>query len=284
MIKLFDTNGKAYPATIIHCEPNKVLEVKTQEKHQTSGYKVGYKETKENKLSKPALGIFKKVNAKPMQHIRTFTNYEGDLKVGDAIGVDSFTVGQYVDVQGYTRGRGFTGAIARWNFKIGPLGHGAGYPHRLQGSIAMGRGGSQAQRVAKGKKMHGHYGDELVTMQNLIVLMIRPKDNLIVVSGSIPGPSKGVVVIKTSYKKPETIVKLDLISKQKLEQIIEENEKLEDKDALHEANQEAEKEEAAELAAEEKEKEAARKAKEAEEKAAAAKAAAEEKAKGGENK
>jgi large subunit ribosomal protein L3 len=113
MVRLFQVNGKTFPATIVHCEPNVVLEVKTPEKHGHKAVKVGYKDIKENKKSKPYNGIFKKVNLPTKQYIRTFTNIENQYNVGDFIKVDTFLPGEYVDVQGKTRGRGFTGAIQR---------------------------------------------------------------------------------------------------------------------------------------------------------------------------
>ncbi|MDR2568134.1 MAG: 50S ribosomal protein L3, partial [Mycoplasmataceae bacterium] len=180
MVQLFDTKGKQLATTIIHCEPNKVLEVKTADKHGKDGVKVGYLTTNENKANKAKKGIFKKVNSPVKQYIKTFSGVTG-RNVGDEIKVDTFTKGEYVDVQGVTKGHGFTGAIKRWNFKIGPLSHGAGYVHRYQGSVAFGRGGSAPQRVPKGKKMAGQYGHETRTVQNLVVLDVMTNRNLLLV-------------------------------------------------------------------------------------------------------
>jgi large subunit ribosomal protein L3 len=113
MVRLFETNGRAIAATIVHCEPNVVLEVKTPEKHGHSAVKIGYNEIKENKKNKPHNGIFKKVGVTTKQFIKTFTNTTNQYNVGDFIKVDTFESGEYVDVQGKTRGRGFTGAIER---------------------------------------------------------------------------------------------------------------------------------------------------------------------------
>jgi large subunit ribosomal protein L3 len=112
MMQLFDTNGKRLPTTIIHCEPNKVLEVKSKQVHGREGIKVGYLSTNENKLNKAQNGIFKKVNSEAKKHIKTFSDVSG-YNVGDEIKVDTFTKGQYVDVQGISKGHGFTGAIKR---------------------------------------------------------------------------------------------------------------------------------------------------------------------------
>jgi large subunit ribosomal protein L3 len=113
MVQLYETSGHVIPSTVIHCEPNVVLEIKTPEKHGHNAIKVGYKTTKENKNNQAHNGIFKKVNVPARKIIRTFTNPTGTFKIGDLIGVSQFTPGEYVDVQGVTRGRGFTGAIQR---------------------------------------------------------------------------------------------------------------------------------------------------------------------------
>ena len=112
MMQLFDTNGKRLATTIIHCEPNKVLEVKTVDKNKRDGIKVGYLSVNENKVKQAHKGIFKKVGSDIKRHIRTFSGVV-DYKVGDEIKVDTFTKGQYVDVQGISKGHGFTGAIRR---------------------------------------------------------------------------------------------------------------------------------------------------------------------------
>lgn len=266
MMQVFDVNGKQLAATVVSCEPNQVLEIK-----KNGNIKVGYLDVeKAQRKSKAYIGIFKKNGYTPKEFIKEFKNTE-NYKVGDFITVDAFEKGQYVDVQGTTKGHGFTGAIKRWNFKVGPLAHGAGYPHRYQGSVAFGRGGSQAQRVPKGKKMSGHYGHETVTIQNLIVLEVMKARNLILLLGAIPGPAGSVVTIKTSVKFPTKKTEYKIITKEIKEEILKENENLEDKEALHKANEQAEaaaaeaaKKEAAakqaEAAARAKEKEAAEKA------------------------
>ncbi|GHU46896.1 hypothetical protein FACS1894218_0190 [Bacilli bacterium] len=112
MVQLFDVNGRVLPITVVHCEPNKVLEVKTNEKHNVVGVKVGYLDIDEKRATKAHAGIFKKVNSPVKRHIATFSGMTG-LNVGDEIKVDTFTKGEYVDVQGTSKGHGFTGAIKR---------------------------------------------------------------------------------------------------------------------------------------------------------------------------
>ncbi len=143
----------------------------------------------------------------------------------------------------------------------------------------MGRGGSQAQRVRKGQRMSGHYGNELVTIQNLQVLYVNERDNTITVMGAIPGKADGVVFIKNSIKRTDVVKPIEFVTKANLEELQQENEALQDKEAVKEANEQIDKEEAAKAEAEKKAKEAAAVAKAEEEKAAAkeqAKLAAEE--------
>lgn len=265
MVQVFDVSGKVIPVTIVHCEPNKVIEVKTKSKHGYDAVKVAFDSVEDRKVNKAIKGALKNAKCEPKRTLKEFRNVEG-YQVGDLIKVSEFKPGEFVDVQGTTRGRGFTGAIARWNFKIGPLSHGAGYPHRYQGSIAMGRGGSQAQRVKKGQKMSGHYGNELVTVQNLEVIAIREKDQLILVKGAIPGNKDGLVIVKQSVKELKPLKPAELITVANIEEILKQNEALTDKDALQAMNEaaqaEAEKLQKQEQAA----KEADEKAKQEEEK------------------
>ncbi len=214
MLQLFDPSGNLYPVTIIHCEPNKVIKVKTKAKDGLDAIQIAFDTIEEKKLNRCQKGIFKKNNYdKFYKYIHEFSNVSG-YTVGQEIKVDQcFKPGEFVDVQGKTKGHGFTGAIKRWNFKIGPLSHGAGYPHRYQGSIAFGRGGSQAQRVKKGQKMSGHYGCEKVTIQNLLVLAVDKDNNTITIKGSVPGPINQILKIKNSVKNKKAIVVPNLICK-----------------------------------------------------------------------
>lgn len=270
MVQVFAVDGKLFPATVVQCEDNKVINKKNNQ------ITIGFQEIDEKKLNKPQKGYFKKLGVKPYKIIAEFANAEASIKANDTININTFKKGEYVDVQGITKGRGYTGAIVRWNFKIGPMSHGAGYVHRYQGSISFGRGGSQGQRVPKGKKMAGHYGHEVVTTENLLILDLIPKNNVILILGAIPGPKNGIVMIKSSVKKPNDKKEYTIISKEIKEDILKANEALENKEAVFEANKEAEEAEkkkeaaaAAEKAASaKKEKEAAEKAKAAEAKSA----------------
>ncbi|MDE5553324.1 MAG: 50S ribosomal protein L3 [Malacoplasma sp.] len=209
MTQCFLEDGKVVPVTVVHVEPNVVLETKTKDKHGYVSTKVGFLTVKEKSLNKPELGTFKKLKIEPKKYVKEFRNLEG-YNVGDKLTVETFNAGDLVDVQAITKGHGFTGAIQRWNFKTGPKSHGAGYPHRYQGSISFGRGGSQGQRVPKGTKMSGHYGHELVTISNLLVVKIDIEKNLILIRGSVPGPKDSLLTIKTTVKNKKTVKPLVL--------------------------------------------------------------------------
>lgn len=209
MTQLFLESGQVIPVTAIYVEPNTVLENKTKEKDGYVATKVGFIAVKDKVLNKPQQGYFKKIKQEPKRFVKEFRGVDG-YNVGDKLTVELFNAGDMVDVQAISKGHGFTGAIKKWNFKVGPLGHGAGYPHRYQGSISFGRGGSQGQRVMKGKKMSGHWGHELVTISNLHVVSTEIAKNLILISGSVPGPKNAVVLIKTTSKKNKTSEPLKL--------------------------------------------------------------------------
>ncbi|MDC4184062.1 50S ribosomal protein L3 [Mycoplasma bradburyae] len=211
MTQVFEENGRLIPVTLVKVEPNQVISVKTKEKNGYDAIQLGFNETHEKNLNKPELGQFKKANSKNYKNLEEIRGMTGH-NVGDLLKVEElFQQGQVIDVQAKTKGRGFTGAIKRWNFKIGSKGHGAGYPHRFQGSVQAGRGGSQAQRVMKGKKMSGHYGHELVTIQNLSIVGFLPEVNTVMISGAIPGPNYAKVRISTSKKNPNKVISYNLI-------------------------------------------------------------------------
>lgn len=212
MTQVFLETGQVIPVTVVHVEDNIVLENKPLEKDGYVSTKVGFISVKDKVLNKPEKGYFTKINQEPKRYIKEFRNVDG-YNVGDKIDVNTFKAGDLIDVQATSKGHGFTGAIKKWNFKVGPLGHGAGYPHRYQGSISFGRGGSQAQRVMKGKKMSGHWGHETVTISKLLVVDVDANKNLILIKGSVPGPKNSVVLMKTTSKKTKLVEPVKLISK-----------------------------------------------------------------------
>jgi len=182
--------GKAIPVTVLEATEGVITHIKTKEKDGYNAIQVGFIDSKEKRLNKPLLGIFKKVGVSPKKVLKEFrledvSNYE--LK--QEIKLDIFEKGEIVDVVGYTKGRGFTGVMKRHNFSGGPDSHGSMF-NRRPGSIGQ---CEFPGRVVKGKKMPGHYGNEKVTIKNLEIVHIDPEKKLIAVKGAVPG-SKGSYV------------------------------------------------------------------------------------------
>lgn len=196
MTQIFDENGKAIPVTIVQAEPNVVLQKKKVETDGYSAIQVGFKSIREKLVNKPIMGIFSKAKLKPLRHIKEFSvNNVDDYEIGSEINIDIFAAGEIVDVAGTSKGKGFAGAVKRHNMARGSMGHGSKY-HRRPGSLgAMG-----PARVFKGRKMPGHLGAERVTVQGLKIVKVYPEKNLILIKGAIPGPRKGLVLIKNSIK------------------------------------------------------------------------------------
>ena len=196
MTQVFDQNGKAIPVTIVQAEPNVVLQKKKVETDGYNAIQVGFMNLREKLVNKPKMGIFTRAKLKPCRHIKEFSvNNVDDYEIGTEIKVDIFTAEEVVDVVGTSKGKGFAGAVKRHNMARGSMGHGSKY-HRRPGSLgAMG-----PARVFKGRKMPGHLGSERVTIQGLKIVKVYPEKNLILIKGAIPGPRKGLVLIKNSMK------------------------------------------------------------------------------------
>jgi len=180
--------------TVLSVDDNVVCQIKSVEKDGYNALQMGACETK--KLSKPLLGHFKNSkNVKNLKEVRVDQLPE-DLKVGDTISVDVFSEGDYVDVTGTSKGKGWAGTIKRHNFHRGRKTHG-GRSYRRPGSI----GSMYPQKIFKGKKMAGQMGNEKVTTQNLRIAFVLPEEKVIGVTGSVPGPKKSVVILKGAVKK-----------------------------------------------------------------------------------
>jgi len=201
MTRIFDPNGVAIPVSIIKAGPAPIIEVKTTDKNGYESLKVAFKETKENRLNKPLLGIFKKLNIKPHKFIREIrVNSTEGFKVGDVLSVDIFKEGEYVDVTGITKAKGFQGAVKRWGFAGGPKTRGQSDRHRAVGSIGS---NTFPGRVWKNKKMPGRMGGEKVTIQNLEIVKILKDKNILIVKGSVPGKKGEILIIKKAVKGSE---------------------------------------------------------------------------------
>ena len=197
MTQIFDETGKVIPVTAIEAGPCVIAQIKTVETDGYDAVQLGFGDVKENKVNKPEKGHFAKANVTAKKHLREFRldSLEG-LKVGDELKADVFSVGDSVDIQGTSKGKGFQGVIKRHGQHRGPMGHGSMY-HRRPGSMGP---TSTPGRVFKGKKLPGHMGRQTVTIQNLDVVAVDTDKNVILVKGSVPGAKGAILKIKMSVK------------------------------------------------------------------------------------
>ena len=199
MTQLFDENGKVIPVTVIEAGPCAVVQKKTNEKDGYEAVQLGYGDMKLSRVNKPMKGHFAKADVAPKKVLKEFRLADtAAANVGDIIKADIFAAGEKVDVSGTGKGKGYAGAIKRWNFGRLKETHGSGPVVRHQGSMGA---CSDPSRVFKGKKMAGHLGCEKVTVQNLEVVKVDAENNLIAVKGAIPGAKGGYVVITDAVKK-----------------------------------------------------------------------------------
>lgn len=198
MTSVFDKEGRQIPVTILECGPCVVLRHK---KRETDGYEavqLGYADVKEKDISRPEAGFFRKSGITPKKYCREFDCEKNDsLKVGDVITVKLFEGVGYVDVSGETKGKGFQGVIRRHHMSGGVMTHG-GHSKRRVGSVGC---RELPGRIHKGKRMPGHLGHVHITQQNLKVIQVRPEENVMLVSGAVPGPRGAVLTMEKSRKK-----------------------------------------------------------------------------------
>lgn len=198
MTQLFDEKGNVIPVTVVEAGPCPVVMKKTIEKDGYEAVQLGFGDIKVQRLNKPMQGHFNKANVgikKTLKEIRRIET--GSLNVGDILKADIFEIGERVDVVGTSKGKGWAGAIKRWNFSRLKETHGSGPVARHQGSLGA---CSDPSRVFKGKKLPGHMGHERVTIMNLNVVKVDVENNLIAIKGAIPGPKGGIVVISSTLK------------------------------------------------------------------------------------
>ncbi len=191
MTSVFSADGKNVPCTVIEVGPCVVTQIKSVEKDGYSAVQLGYDEAKEKNTSAPMQGHFKKAGTTPKRHLAEFTDFDGELNLGDTITVDIFADAQYVDVIGTSKGRGFQGVVKRHGFGgVGQSTHGQDDRLRKPGSIGA---CSYPAKVFKGMRMGGQMGNARVTTHNLQVLKVIPEHNLLLIKGSVPG-FKGSIV------------------------------------------------------------------------------------------
>ena len=196
MTEVFTTDGKLIPVTVIEVEPNVVTQIKTVEKDGYNSIQLGAFDKREKLSNKPEMGHIKKANTTPKRFLKEIKGLDvSSYEVGQVISVDLFEAGELVDVTGTSKGKGFAGTIKRHNFSRGPMAHGSHY-HRAVGSI----GPMRPMRVLKGKKLPGHMGNETVTIQNLEIVAVDVENNCLLVSGNVPGPKKGYVLVRSAIK------------------------------------------------------------------------------------
>ncbi|MBR3116496.1 MAG: 50S ribosomal protein L3 [Bacilli bacterium] len=196
MTQVFAKNGKLTPVTVIAVEPNFVSQIKTVETDGYNAIQLAAFDKREKLSNKPELGHLKKANVTPKRFVKEIRNVDvSAYTLGQEVKADIFTVGEMVDVSGVSKGKGFQGVIKRHNQSRGPMGHGSQY-HRGVGSL----GTMLPMHVLKGKKLPGHMGHKLITVQNLEIVEIDLDNNIILVKGNVPGPKKSLVIIKSAVK------------------------------------------------------------------------------------
>ena len=197
MTQIFDEVGNVIPVTVIEAGPCVVAQKKTAEKDGYDAVQLGFMDVKEKHLTKPVKGHFEKAGVAPKKHLKEFRLDDcSALNTGDIISVDTFAAGDKVDVTGITKGHGYTGAIKRWNLHKLRMTHGVGPVHRQSGSMGV----IDPARIFKNKKMAGQYGNEQVTILNLVAVKVDAEKNLIAVKGAVPGAKGGIVFIRDSVK------------------------------------------------------------------------------------
>ncbi len=199
MTQIFDEKGNVVPVTVIEAGPCVVVQKKTVENDGYAAVQIGFGDISIKNVTKPLKGHFEKSDVAPKRTLREFRLDDcSALNVGDIIKADTFANGDRVDVVGTSKGKGYAGAIKRWNFQRLKESHGTGPVARHAGSLGA---CSSPSRVYKGMKGAGHLGAERVTVQNLTVVKIDVENNLIAVKGAVPGPRGGVVMLSDSVKK-----------------------------------------------------------------------------------
>ena len=200
MSRIFTENGESVPVTLIEATPNRVVQVKTVENDGYHAVQVTAGSKRAALVNKPSAGHYAKAkveSGRGQWEFRVSAEEAAGLAVGGEIKADVFAVGQKVDVQGITKGKGFQGTIKRHNFTMGDATHGNSLSHRSPGSIGQRQ---TPGRVFPGKKMSGHMGSETQTMQNLVVMKVDAERGLLAIRGSVPGAPGGNVIVRPASK------------------------------------------------------------------------------------
>jgi large subunit ribosomal protein L3 len=275
MTEVFAADGTMYPVTVIEVLPNAVVAKKTKEKDGYEALQIGYEDKAERHANKCEMGIFKKANVSPKEHLYELKGDEIYGKnVGENVTCEIFKAGEVVDVVGTTKGHGYSGTIKMYGHTIGPKAHGSGY-HRQIGSLA--NNGRTNNRVIPGKTMSGHWGPEQATIENVTVIEVNAEKGYILVKGGVPGPKKSIVMIRSAvlaqFHKPVVKPLMDIPAKEAADKAsAEAAKKAAEEAAAQKAAEEAAKKEAEETAKKEAEAEAEKAKEDAAAQAAAPKA------------
>jgi len=194
MTSLYDEKGNNLACTIIEAGPCVVTQIKNEEKDGYNSVQLGFQDKKERNINKAEAGHFKNAKTTPKSNLFEFKNFENELSVGDVLNVDHFSEGEFVDISGTSKGKGFQGVVKRHGFAgVGQSTHGQHNRLRAPGSIGA---ASYPARVFKGMKMAGQMGNDKVTVQNLKVIKVVPEKNLLVIKGCVPGHKNSIVTIR----------------------------------------------------------------------------------------
>ena len=194
MTSIFDESGNNVPCTVIEAGPCVVTQIRTKENDGYSAHQLGFDDKSEKNSSKALIGHAKKAGSNPKIKFAEFKGFAEDLKLGDSVGVDHFEVGEFVDVSGISKGKGFQGVVKRHGFAgVGQATHGQHNRLRAPGSIGA---ASYPARVFKGMKMAGRMGAEKVKVMNLRVLKVMPEKNILLVKGAVPGHNNSYLLIQ----------------------------------------------------------------------------------------
>ena len=197
MTQVFGEGDRLIPVTVIEAGPCVVTQIKTESTDGYNAIQVGFGARKEKHLNRPALGHLAKSKSEPLRHIAEFTvDDPQSFSLGQALTVETFSEGESADVVGWSKGKGFSGVMKRWNFKGGPGGHGAHF-HRAPGSIGM---AATPSRVTKGTKLPGQYGNARNTISNLKIIKVDADQNLLLIRGAVPGANGALVMIKKNKR------------------------------------------------------------------------------------
>lgn len=219
MTQVFNTKGELVPVTVVSVLPNVVTQIKTVDNDGYDAIQLGFETVREKVSNKPKTGHAKKANTAPKRFLREIRGVDvSAYTLGQEVGADIFEAGEIVDVTGISKGKGYQGVIKKNNQHRGPMSHGSKY-HRGVGSL----GTMRPMRVLPGKALPGHMGAEQVTIQNLEIIKVDMEDNCILVKGSIPGPKKGLVIIKSAVKTDKKNDAFDLISYEEETSLAEES-------------------------------------------------------------